>query len=45
MDLDMLISDFYVLTTSSRRGSRYHDLFSHSNGEKPRFPFAPDIID
>ena len=32
VDLDMLTSDFYVLSTTSKRGSKYHDLFSQSNG-------------
>ena len=32
MDLNMLISDFYVVTTTSRTGSRYDDFFSQSNG-------------
>ena len=43
MDLDMLVSDFYVLTTSSRKGSRYDDVFSHSNGEKSRSPSTIDM--
>ena len=30
MDLNMLVSDFYVLTTTSRKGSRYDDYFSQS---------------
>ena len=32
VDLDMLTSDFYVVTTTSTRGSRYDDLFSRTNG-------------
>ena len=30
MDLNMLVSDFYVTTTTSRKGSRYDDFFSQS---------------
>ena len=30
MDLNMLVHDFYVVTTTSRRGSRYDDYFSQS---------------
>lgn len=30
MDLNMLVSDFYVITTTSRKGSRYDDFFSQS---------------
>lgn len=30
MDLNMLVSDFYVVTTTSRKGSRYDDFFSQS---------------
>lgn len=30
MDLNMLVSDFYVVTTTSRKGSRYDDYFSQS---------------
>ena len=30
IDLDMLSSDFYVLTTTSRKGSKYDDIFSKS---------------
>ena len=30
MDLNMLVSDFYVITTTSRKGSRYDDFFSRS---------------
>lgn len=29
-DLNMLVSDFYVVTTTSRKGSRYDDFFSQS---------------
>ena len=32
VDLNMLVSDFYVLTTTSRRGSRYEDSFSQTAG-------------
>ena len=32
MDLNMLVSDFYVITTTSRTGSKYDDLFSKSHG-------------
>ena len=35
IDLNMLISDFYVLTTTSREGSRYDDFFSKSHGTLP----------
>jgi hypothetical protein len=35
MDLNMLASDFYVVTTTSRKGSRYDDLFSQSHGIVP----------
>ena len=30
MDLNMLVYDFYVVTTTSRKGSRYDDYFSQS---------------
>ena len=30
MDLNMLVSDFYVVTTTSRKGSKYDDFFSKS---------------
>lgn len=30
MDLNMLVFDFYVVTTTSRKGSRYDDYFSES---------------
>lgn len=30
MDLNMLASDFYVVITTSRKGSKYDDLFSQS---------------
>jgi hypothetical protein len=33
MDLDMLTSDFYVLTTTSNKGSKYDDFFSQSHGK------------
>ncbi len=33
MDLNMLASDFYVVTTTSRKGSRYDDLFSQTGGK------------
>ena len=32
MDLNMLVSDFYVVTTTSRSGSKYDDYFSKSSG-------------
>lgn len=32
MDLNMLASDFYVVITTSRKGSRYDDLFSQTGG-------------
>ena len=32
IDLDMLSSDFYVLTTTSRKGSKYDDIFSKTYG-------------
>jgi hypothetical protein len=32
VDLDMLTSDFYVLTTTSSRGSKYDDYFSKTAG-------------
>ena len=32
IDLNMLVSDLSILTTSSRKGSRYDDFFSQSNG-------------
>ena len=32
MDLNMLASDLYVVTTTSRKGSRYDDMFSQSYG-------------
>ena len=35
IDLNMLISDFYVLITTSRKGSRYDDLFSQTIGMGP----------
>lgn len=35
MDLNMLVTDFYVLTTMSHVGSRFDDLFSHSYCELP----------
>ena len=31
VDLDMLTSDFFVLTTTSRIGSKYDDYFSTTN--------------
>lgn len=45
MDLNMLVSDFYVVTTTSRKGSRYDDLFSQSNGSRPvaAFPWYSKI--
>ncbi len=32
MELDMLLADFYAVTTTSARGSRYDDFFSGSYG-------------
>ena len=32
MDLNMLASDFYVVTTTSRKGSKFDDFFSQSYG-------------
>ena len=32
MDLNMLASDFYVVTTTSQSGSKYDDYFSQTNG-------------
>ena len=32
MDLSMLASDFYVMTTTSQTGSKYDDYFSQSVG-------------
>lgn len=40
----MLVSDFYFLTTTSRDGSRYDDLFSHSNGKSRKAPPAEDVL-
>ncbi len=40
MDLNMLVSDFYVLTTSSRVGSRFDEFFSQSYGKRAFFGFA-----
>ena len=37
IDLDMLASDFYVLTTTSGIGSKYEDYFSKSNGNPAYF--------
>ncbi len=34
MDLNMLVSDFYVVTTSSRVGTRFDEFFSQSYGER-----------
>lgn len=33
MDLNMLASDFYVMATSSRKGSKFDDYFSKTHGE------------
>lgn len=33
----MLVSDFYIVTTTSRKGSKYDDFFSQSVGRKPLF--------
>ena len=41
VDLDMLVSDFYVVTTTSRSGSRFDDFFSESISEQP--PHSTDI--
>lgn len=32
VDLNMLVSDFYILATTSRKGSKYDDFFSQSVG-------------
>ena len=32
VDLNMLVSDFYIVATTSRRGSKYDDFFSQSVG-------------
>ena len=32
VDLDMLASEFYIVTTTSRKGSRYDDFFSQTVG-------------
>lgn len=32
MDLNMLASDFYIVITTSRKGSRYDDFFSQTGG-------------
>lgn len=37
MDLNMLVSDFYVVTTTSRSGSKYDDFFSKSSGPSAFF--------
>ena len=34
MDLNMLASDFYVITTTSQTGSKYDDYFSQTNGAR-----------
>ncbi|KAI9879838.1 MAG: hypothetical protein M1830_006861 [Pleopsidium flavum] len=39
MDLDMLLSDFYVVTTTSSTGSRYDDFFSQSYVKSNAHPF------
>ena len=36
MDLDMLVADHHVLTTSSQLGTRYDDFFSRSSGLAPQ---------
>ena len=33
MDLNMLASDFYVVATTSREGSKFDDYFSKTHGE------------
>ena len=33
MDLNMLVSDFYVVTTSSRIGSRFDEFYSKSHSK------------
>lgn len=40
MDLNMLVSDFYVVTTTSRRGSKYDDFFSQSIGRSSSLSHA-----
>lgn len=32
LDIDMLTSDFYILTTTSSKGSKYDDYFSKTAG-------------
>lgn len=32
VDLNMLVSDFYIVTTTSRKGSKYDDFFSQTVG-------------
>ncbi|MCJ1395559.1 hypothetical protein MMC18_008445 [Xylographa bjoerkii] len=39
VDLDMLTSDFFVLTTTSRIGSKYDDFFSKTNQHSNNHPF------
>ena len=39
MDLNMLVHDFYVVTTTSRKGSRYDDYFSRSSQKSLDRPY------
>ncbi|MCJ1431473.1 hypothetical protein MMC27_000826 [Xylographa pallens] len=39
VDLDMLTSDFFVMTTTSRIGSKYDDYFSKTNEHSNNHPF------
>ncbi|MCJ1245744.1 hypothetical protein MMC30_002948 [Trapelia coarctata] len=39
LDLDMLTSDFYILTTTSSKGTKYDDYFSKSAVKSNRHPF------
>ena len=32
MDLNMLVSDFHIMITTSRKGSKYDDYFSRTVG-------------
>ena len=32
VDLNMLVSDFYIMATTSRKGSKYDDFFSQTVG-------------
>ncbi|MCJ1288023.1 hypothetical protein MMC26_007376 [Xylographa opegraphella] len=43
VDLDMLTSDFFVLTTTSRIGSKYDDYFSKTNPSGSVLGLAPSL--